>query len=98
MAAFSGLRVYAVSEHNPLVTWAVVLLPLVPIAVNIYLYSRFAGRFKFASGGMERSIASLHHRNSAQTLLKFVRLFTITWSFADVCLPVSLSSSGAGSL
>ncbi|KAL1944509.1 hypothetical protein VTO73DRAFT_2939 [Trametes versicolor] len=39
-AAFSGLRIYAISNHNRLVTLVVVLLALVPVGTNIYLETR----------------------------------------------------------
>ncbi|OJT15711.1 hypothetical protein TRAPUB_4609 [Trametes pubescens] len=38
-AAFSGLRIYAISNHNRLVTLAVVLLALVPVATNIIIFA-----------------------------------------------------------
>lgn len=35
LTAFSGLRIYAISNHNRLVTLVVVLLALVPVGTNI---------------------------------------------------------------
>ncbi|KAI0362194.1 hypothetical protein OH77DRAFT_1388275, partial [Trametes cingulata] len=51
-AAFSGLRIYALSEHNRYITWAVVLLALVPVGTNIYLETQIVDVYTEETGCM----------------------------------------------
>ncbi|KAI0374972.1 hypothetical protein BV20DRAFT_934912, partial [Pilatotrama ljubarskyi] len=51
-AAFSGLRIYAISNHNRFVTWSVVLLALVPVGTNIYLESQITDIYSEDTGCM----------------------------------------------
>ncbi|KAI0647084.1 hypothetical protein C8Q79DRAFT_1009226 [Trametes meyenii] len=37
--AFSGVRIYAISSQNVIITWIVVLLGMAPVGANIYLFS-----------------------------------------------------------
>ncbi|KAI0357889.1 hypothetical protein OH77DRAFT_1435598 [Trametes cingulata] len=49
-AAFSGLRVYAISNHSRLAVWLVVSLALVPVAIDIYLETQMLVIFTADSG------------------------------------------------
>ncbi|KAI0780851.1 hypothetical protein BD413DRAFT_500556 [Trametes elegans] len=58
-AAFSGLRIYAISDHNRFVTSVVTVLALVPVGTNIYLATKIQTDYELGWGCEVQSLIPL---------------------------------------
>ncbi|KAL1944510.1 hypothetical protein VTO73DRAFT_2940 [Trametes versicolor] len=97
-SAFSGLRIYAISGQNDVVTWAVVVISSVPAIINIYIMTRVTDAYRPGGGCIvARAIPQdtwirLAVATRACFLLSETIVFAVT--YMKTCTMVFLNATG----